>query len=530
MTHPALIDAMKNPDFYPHHPAEVEFIQTHISYVFIAGDFVYKIKKPVKFDFLDFTSLAKRKFYCLEELRLNRRLAPDTYLDVVPISRNPQGDLTLESGSEIIEYAVRMKKLPADKMLKMLLARKNADEKTMDALAEKIALFHRQAQTGGHIDEMGSIENIRRNHDENFSETADYIHVTLPEHQYLFIKGYAEQFLIDNKRLFEKRISDHRIRDCHGDLHLDHICINDEIAIFDCIEFNEHFRCGDVAEDVAFLTMDIDFNGYAELGETFVKSYIRYSGDADLPAVLNFYRCYSAYVRGKVTSIRLAQEDITENEYRDTRQTAEKYFDLAYSYAARLEKPVLIATAGLMGSGKSYQARQLAMRLGAEIIRTDVVRKEIFALQPTDRRYEDFGRGIYTDDISRLVYQKIFELAGQKLRQGKPVIIDASFKKKEERQKAMHLAEKLGVRFYLLECFCPDNITRRRLEKRLLKNDNASDGRWDLFQKQKNDFETIQEIPEKSHLKMDTSVHQEMIRHEMIVKIKKETAGCESGN
>ncbi|MGB5218584.1 MAG: AAA family ATPase [Smithella sp.] len=520
MTNPLLIDAMKNPDFYPHHPTAVEFIQTHISNVFIAGDFVYKIKKPLKFDFLDFTSLAKRKFFCEEELRLNKRLAPVTYLDVVAISRNLQGKITLQDGVEIIEYAVRMKKLPAEKMLKTLLTLNLVDEKIMDALAEKIALFHRQAATDEHIDEMGSIENIRHNNEENFSETINYINVTISEYKYRFIKEYVDQFLIVNKDLFEKRILNHKIRDCHGDLHLDHICIHDEITIFDCIEFNERFRCGDVAEDVAFLTMDIDFNGYPQQADIFVKSYINYSGDIDLPAVLNFYRCYYAYVRGKVTSLRLAQEEMTENEYLDIKRTATKYFELAYSYAARLDKPVLILTAGLMGSGKSYQARILAGLLGANIIRTDVIRKEIFALQPSDKRYEDFGKGIYSDDVSRLVYQKIFELAGQKIKEGKSVIIDASFKKREERQSALHLAETLGVQFYILECFCPDGITRQRLERRMLNNDNVSDGRWELFQQQKNDFDVIKEFPENCHLKIDTSVHQEISRRKIIAKIK----------
>ena len=520
MTHPLLIDAMKNPDFYPHQPKAVELIQTHISYVFIAGDFVYKIKKPLKFDFLDFTSLAKRKFFCEEELRLNQRLAPDTYLDVIAISRTSQGNITMNHGIEIIEYAVRMKRLPGDRMFKSLLARKLIDEKIMDALAEKIASFHRQAGTDAHIDALGSIENIRHNNDENFSETLNYINVTLPEYQYRFIKEYVDQFLFVNQALFEKRVRNHKIKDCHGDLHLDHICIHDGITIFDCIEFNERFRCGDVAEDVAFLTMDIDFNGYPQLADVFVTSYVNYSGDIDLPALLNFYRCYYAYVRGKVTSLRLAQEEITENECRAIKKTAEKYFDLAYTYAARLDKPALILTAGLMGSGKSYQARRLAGLLGAEIIRTDVIRKEIFALQPTDRRYEDFGQGIYSDDVSRLVYQKIFELAGQKIKQGKPVIIDASFKKRAERQNALRLAATLGVPCYILECFCPDEITRQRLERRILNNDNASDGRWELFQQQKNDFDVIQEFSENCHLKIDTSVNQEIARGEIIAKIK----------
>ena len=520
MTHPQLIEAMKNPDFYPHNPAEVELIQTHISYVFIAGDFVYKIKKPLKFDFLDFTTLEKRKFYCEEELRLNRRLAPDTYLDVAAISRDALGNIILGKEVEIIDYAVRMKKLSADRMLKTLLAKGLADEKIMDALARKIALFHQQARTDASIDKMGGIKNIRHNNEGNFAETINYINVTIPEYQFKFIKEYVSKFLIKNENLLGKRVADHKIRDCHGDLHLDHICINDEITIFDCIEFNERFRCGDVAEDVAFLTMDIDFNGYPRHAESFIQSYINYSGDNELLKLLNFYRCYYAYVRGKVTSLRLSQKEITDNERLEIKKAAEKYFDLAYTYAAHLDNPVLILTAGLMGSGNSYQARTLASLLGAEIIRTDILRKELFDIKSTERRYEDFGQGIYSNDISRIIYDKIFDLATQKINQEKAVIIDASFKKREERQKALEEARTLGVRSYVLECVCPDEITQKRLEKRLRDNDNASDGRWELFQKQKDDFEAITEVPENYHFRIDTSANPELTRHEFIRMIK----------
>lgn len=522
MTHLRLIEAMKKADFYPHHPAEVELIQTHISYVFIAGDLVYKVKKHLRFDFLDFTTLKKRKFYCDEELRLNKRLASDTYLDVVAVSEDSLGNITLGRGVKIIDYAVRMKKLPADRMLKTLLSRGMADEKMIDSVARKIASFHQQARTGGHIDEMGDIENIRHNNEENFTETLKYIHVTIPEYQYKFIEEYVNKFLARNKTLFEKRIADHKIRDCHGDLHLDHICINDEITIFDCIEFNERFRLGDVAQDVAFLTMDIDFNGYPAHAENFVQSYIRYSGDTDMLALLNFYRCYYAYVRGKVTSFRLSQKEISHHERLEIIKIAKRYFDLAYTYAARLDKPVLILTTGLMGSGKSYQAQALAERFGAALIRTDVLRKELFDIKPTERRYEKFGQGIYSEEVSRVIYRKAFDLAAQKLNQGKAVIIDGSFKKREDRQKAIEIAEKSGARFYILYCICPDEITQKRLEKRMRESENPSDGRWELFQRQKSDFDAVETTPANHIFKIDTSDKPEMMRRKIIRKIKLE--------
>ena len=515
-----LLKSMINPNFYPHKPAAVELVQTHISYVFIAGDIVYKIKKPVNFGFLDFTSLEKRKFYCEEELRLNRRLAPSIYLDVVPISQDSAGNIILGTTEKVIDYAVRMKKLPLTKMLKTLLANGQTDEKTMDAVADKIAAFHKIAQTGGRIDEMGNIATVRHNHEENFTQTLNYINVTIPEYQYNFIKDYVENFLAQKKALFEKRVASDKIRDCHGDLHLEHICIADEIVIFDCIEFNERFRFGDVAAEVAFLTMDLDFNGYLQQAEAFVKSYLKYSGDTDMLILLNFYRCYYAYVRGKVISFRLDQKDITENERQQIANTAKLYFDLAYSYAAHLEKPVLILTAGLMGSGKSYQARHLAARFGAQIIRTDVLRKELLNINPTDQHYVEFGQGTYSDNISRLTYDKAYELAESAIKSGKPVIIDASFKRRTERQKAMRLAQKLGVPFYIIECTCRDEIVKMRLDKRMKEKDNASDGRWEIYAAQKNDFTEINEVPSGHYFKIDTSENPEIVRQEIIKLIK----------
>lgn len=521
MTQPDLLDSMTNPNFYPHKPAVVELIQTHISYVFIAGDIVYKVKKPVDFGFLDFTSLDKRKFYCDEELRLNKRLAPSIYLDVVPISQDSTNNIILGQGETVIDYAVRMKKLPLDKMLKTLLADGRADEKVMDAVADKIAAFHKIAETGGRIDEMGGIATIRHNHEENFTQTRNYINITIPEYQYNFIKDYVENFLTDKKSLLEKRVADCKIRDCHGDLHLEHICIADEIIIFDCIEFNERFRFGDVAAEVAFLTMDLDYNGYPEQAESFVKFYLKYSNDTDMIMLLNFYRCYYAYVRGKVTSFRLDQKDLPANERSQIVKTAKRYFDLAYTYAAHLEKPVFILTAGLMGCGKSYQARHLAARLGAKIIRTDVLRKELLNIKPTDRHHEDFGQGIYSDDISRLTYDKAYEMAQLEIESGKSVIIDASFKRRSERQKAVQMAQRHNIPFYIIECTCRDEIVKMRLDKRVQKKTNASDGRWEIFQEQKNDFDEINEIAAGNYFKIDTSEDPELLRQNIIQKIRK---------
>lgn len=520
MTRSTLVELMSRPDFYPHRPQTVELVQTHISWVFIAGDDVYKVKKPVNFGFLDFTTLEKRKFYCEEELRLNRRLAPSIYLDVLPITRDRLGRLSFGEEEDIVDYAVHMKRLPLDRMLKVLLARDEMTDGTMEAVAGKIAQFHRTAQTGGAIDEMGTIRTIRHNNEENFAQTEKYIDVTIPAYQHSFIREYVERFLDVHKLLLEKRVAQHKIRDCHGDLHLEHICIADDIIVFDCIEFNERFRFADVAAEVAFLTMDLDYNGYHRHSDVFERSYLNESGDTDMTALLNFYRCYYAYVRGKVTGFRLDQKELPDHELEAIKQMASKYFDLAYTYAARLEKPALILTAGLIGSGKSYQARHLAQRLGAEIIRTDVLRKEMLNIAPAEKHFDAFGKGIYTADISGKTYERAMILSAEKIRQGKPVIIDASFRSRSDRAMAVDLAARLQVPYYVIECVCPDDTVKARLEKRKQDKDNPSDGRWEILQDQKRQYEAIREIPAGRHFTVDTSAHPDIFRQNMIRTIK----------
>lgn len=520
MTHSKLLESMSRPEFYPHRPETVEVLQTHISFIFIAGDVVYKVKKSVDFGFLDFTSLEKRKHHCDEEVRLNRRLAPDTYLDVAAVRENADGRLSLETGGRTVEYAVRMKRLPQERMLKKLLASGEADLSMMDRIAVRLADFHRQAATGGEIDRIGGVETIRRNHEENFEQTAAYAGVTLSESQYRFIRAYSLNFIEGRRDLLERRVADHKIRDCHGDLHMEHIVVADDIQIFDCIEFNERFRFEDVAAEVAFLAMDMDYNGYPEYGERFVDAYIRESGDREIRTLLNFYKCYYAYVRGKVVGFRTNDKAIRTEDRDEAVRIAAKYFDLACTCAARLEKPALILVAGLMGTGKSVLARHLAPRLGAEVIRMDVLRKELQHLSPRERRFEDFGRGIYAEGISEKTYEKALEQAGMNLRKGKAVIIDASFKKRRDREQARAVAGQCLADFFVVECVCPEPVIRKRLEKRLADRSEASDGRWEIFEAQKSDFEKITESEGPSHLIADTSLPPETVAQAVAARIR----------
>jgi uncharacterized protein len=518
MTHPDLIETMSKADFYPHHPEKVELVQTHISFVFIAGDLVYKVKKAVDFGFLDFTTLEKRKYFCEEELRLNRRLAPETYLEVVVIGEGANGALRLGSGRPV-EYAVVMKKLPLERMLKNLLAEGKAGVEAMDAIARKVADFHRKAETGGEIDAIGGIDTIRHNHDENFDQTQKYIGLTIPRARYDFLRDYVNRFLERERPLLEKRVRDHRIRDCHGDLHAEHICLADGIIIFDCIEFNKRFRYGDVAAEAAFLAMDLDYNGYPDHARAFAEAYVRHSGDEDVLRLMEFYRCYYAYVRGKVISFRLDDPHIGGADRDAAARTAARYFDLALSYAARPVNRTLVLIAGLMGTGKSVLARALAPLLGAQIIQTDAVRKEMLRIPASEHRYEEFGQGIYSADISRKTYEKALEIALEKLNTDRAVMIDASYKSSEERLRAFEAGRRAGADVFVVECVCPADIIEKRLTSRLSEGGDISDGRWEIFLAQRRDFERIDEIPERAHLVVDTSRAAEETAVEVVRKM-----------
>ena len=520
MTHPHLLSAMSEPEFYPNRPDHVEVVQTHISFIFIAGDVVYKVKKAVNFGFLDFTTLEQRRYYCEEELRLNRRLAPEIYLDVVEIVEREDGTLALGTSAArrgngpadsastfpIVDYAVVMRRLPEERMLKRLLPADKVPLATMERIAERVARFHAEADTGGAIDEVGSLETVWHNHEENFEQTAEYVGITIPERQYAFISASARAFLETRAALLRRRVAEHRIRDCHGDLHIEHICLlDDSIVIFDCIEFNERFRFEDVAAEVAFLAMDLDFNGYAPYADAFVDAYVAHSGDTEIRLLLNFYESYYAYVRGKVVGFRIHDTAIAEADRNAARDLAARYFDLAYAYASRLDRPTLILTCGLMGTGKSVLAGALASRLGAEWLQMDVLRKELLDIPADEHHFEPFGQGIYSADVTRRTYAGALARAEALLLAGRSVIIDASYRSREDRLEARSVAERLEADFRVVECQCPEDVLRERLDARLGESGQASDGRWEIYTAQKASFEAATELPASERIVVNTA-------------------------
>ena len=337
-TLPPVVEALLKPQAYPHRPPKIELVQTQMSFIFHTGEYVYKVKKPVNLGYLDYTTLEKRHFFCQQELELNRRLCPDVYLAVVPITMSLRGAkrgsnlVEVEGQGETIEYAVKMKQLPQDRMMDVLLPRGEVTPEMVARVAENLAEFHKKAEANEEIAAFGKLDIIRHNCDENFAQTEKYIGLTIPRAKYELIRGYTDSFINGNADLFEKRVSEGRIRDCHGDLHAAHVCFTDEICIYDCIEFNDRFRYCDVASELAFLAMDLDRYQQAGLSLYLVNTYVELSHDEELLKLLSFYKCYRAYVRGKVESFKLDDPLISQSEKAKALESARTYFQLAESY------------------------------------------------------------------------------------------------------------------------------------------------------------------------------------------------------
>lgn len=329
-----IVEALLKPEAYDEDAGNIELVQTHISFVFLTKSFVYKMKKAVNFGFLDFTTLEKRHFFCEKELKLNRRLCRDMYLEVVPI--NKAEAIRIKGAGETVEYAVKMKRMPQDTMLSRLLEENKVDSKLVDRIAKTIADFHAKAETNSQISKCGSLAIIGTNWKENFEQTEEYKGKTISAEEFKLIRESVNAFIKNNAAFFKKRISENKIRDGHGDIHSGNIFVADQIYIFDAIEFNERFRYCDVAADIAFLAMDLDFKGRTDLAEFFIEKYVAYSGDRELLRLLPFYKCYRAYVRGKVVSFKLNDLNVRSNEKYAAQEEAKAYFKLATTYAKKL--------------------------------------------------------------------------------------------------------------------------------------------------------------------------------------------------
>ncbi|MFN6571598.1 AAA family ATPase [Dendronalium sp. ChiSLP03b] len=459
---PLLIQQMLQPGFYPHAVAEpIQLIQTHISYVLLTGDYAYKLKKPVNFGFLDFSTLEKRQHFCQEELRLNQRGASELYLEVLPVTLVEE-QYHLSGTGEPVEYVLKMRQFPQELLFSTLFEQGKLNETHLEELGRVVAQYHAQAQTNDYIRSFGEVLQVRAAIDENYEQTEKYIDGPQTQAQFDQTKQYTDKFFAELPELFVSRIHNDYIRECHGDLHLRNIALwHDKITLFDCIEFNEPFRFVDVMYDVAFTVMDLEARQRQDLGNAFLNAYIEQTGDWEGLQVLPLYLSRQAYVRAKVTSFLLDDPSVPLTVKEEATKTAADYYKQAWEYT-QPKQGQLILMSGLSGSGKSTTARYLALQLGAIHIRSDAVRKHLGGISLKERGGDD----LYTPEMTQKTYAQLLNLGIILANQGFSVILDAKYDQQKLRQEAIAQAEKHQIPLKIIYCTAPLEVVQERLVNR----------------------------------------------------------------
>ncbi len=476
-----VLAALATPELYPHRPARVEHLQTHISHVFLAGDEVYKLKKAVRFPFLDFRTRAQRRHFCLEELRLNRRLAAPIYLDVVALVRRDDGTVALgpslaDGGDRpFVEPVLRMRRLPADRMLPALLAADAVEPGMMEGLARRIAAFHRAAPTGPAIAAEAAPDALRRRFADILATLAPFVGDVLHADEHATLVEFGERFVRSHADLLRTRQREGRIREGHGDLHAEHVCFAEEVYVFDCIEFSVPFRCNDVASEVAFLTMDLEFRARRDLADAFAAAYASAAGDATLPRLLPYYAAFRACVRATVAALTSAESEVDAAERAAAHARARTYVELALRSAWRAGDPVVVVCCGLSGTGKSTLAAALAPVLDADVLRSDVIRKRGDPaggpLVAAAERYRPAARAA--------VYATLVAEVEARLATGRSVVADATFLRRADRAAVAAAAARHGRPVVFVETVASPETVQARLAAR--RPDDVSDARVETY-------------------------------------------------
>jgi hypothetical protein len=512
----AVLSVLKDPEFYPHPVTAVQVEETHISTVFLTGDLVYKIKKPVDFGFLDYTTLEKRHRYCKQEVLLNKRLSKNVYLDVVAITKEPTG-YALDGPGKPVEYAVKMRQLPKERTMLQLLRRGEFNLKMLEDLVQMLVRFYQGTQKGPEIDAMGSRELIWINIEEDFTQTNPFVSAILDRMKFSELHRRVRTFLNSKAELFDRRIKSGCIRDCHGDLRLGHIYFVDSLSIIDCIEFNERFRYGDLASDLAFLAMDLDYNGFAHIGQKLLANYAQSADDPEIFLLVDFYKCYRAHVRCKVECLRYGAGDLSAPEADLAKGRAQSYFELAWRYADTFSQQTIWIVCGLSGSGKTTIAAELRKLMNLKCYRSDVVRKRLFGLSPEEQVVAPFGESIYTPAASDRTYEQLLLEGRKEISRGRSVILDGTFGRLRHRVLARILAEELGANIIFIECRCAQSVLRQRLSVRE-EQKSISDARLQHLEAQSQAFEPMDELGDSLHLPINTEQPLRQCVHEILAK------------
>jgi len=490
MAQEEVVAALARPELYAHRPARVEHVQTHISHVFLAGPYVYKLKKAVRFPFLDFGTPERRRHFAEEEVRLNRRLAAAVYLGVVPVTREADGRLALGGAGAAVEHVVWMRRLPGERMLTALLARSEPLEARLDALAARLATFHAAAPTGPAVAAHADPERIEGEWRSNVAGLRPFVGSLLAAEDLEILADFGSTFVRRHETLLRARQRAGRIREGHGDLHAEHVCFVDEpvagapgdpplppdVYVFDCIEFSPAFRCTDVAAEVAFLAMDLDALGHPALARRFAAAYARAADDPDLHRLLPFYACHRAAIRGKVEGLASAEPEVGAGARAAAAERARRHLALATRYAWSAGGPALIAIGGLSGSGKTALAHAVAAATGFRLLASDPLRKARARLAPEQRG----PAALYTPEARAAVYAALAAEADAALASGEPVIVDATFLRRADRERLAGVARRQRRPWLLVVCTAPEAVVRERLARRETEP-SVSDARWETY-------------------------------------------------
>lgn len=490
-----LFTKLQDPSVYGSKVEDVQIIQTHISFVVLTGECVYKIKKPVSFGFLDFSTLEKRKYYCQQEVLLNKRLCPQLYLDVVAIT-DKDGVLSINGQGKPVEYAVKMKEFPQKALMSKLLSKNMIATEHIDKICKRLIDFYADQQPSQEVLAHGSLQGIRQNIDENFQQTKNMIGITITTDQWHSIKKSNESFFSRCASVFKERVEQQKIKDCHGDLHSGNIVIEKDICIFDCIEFNTRFRYIDVASDIGFLAMDLDMANHPFLSSYLVTLFVEKTNDVSLLTVLQFYKSYRAFVRGKVLGFTIQDKTIPAKTKKEMIATAQQYFTLSsyysqlFSFDYRNHPPLLFMVSGVTGTGKSTLAQKLSVDYHATHVNTDIIRKQQEGISEYTKVHEPFDTGLYASEKRLQTYKALVAEAEQLLLQGKNVVLDATFQKQEYRQLVYDMVKGNKALLFHVFCECDDSIAYERLTHRM-KQKNVSDGRCEIYHKQKANYDAF---------------------------------------
>ena len=454
------------------------------------------------FGFVDFTQLKKRRFFCEQEVRLNRRLTRGIYLSVVAFSLE-NNKITMGGSGVAVEYAVQMRQLAASRTMAHLIKANALSPLNLERLAAIMAEFHKRTDR---VDDPDIWSRINTACDENFRHVQPYRGKLLDSGCLDEIQSATGSLLNRARNLFDRRTDAGKIRDGHGDLRAEHVYFTKDgkIQILDCIEFNDRLRMVDVASDLAFLAMDLDYLGRSQLAAIFLEAYCRISGDASLLSLMDFYKCYRAMVRCKVSCIQLSKPGI-DNEERDANcASACRFLKLAHRYARRMIEPTLWIFCGLPASGKSTLSFRLAETLGIDCFNSDRVRKKLFGMAPLDCASGPLDQGLYSGQVSQKVYDQLLNMAREKMQTGHSVILDATYGSACHREKAFRLADECIAQIYFVECIAEDTVIRHRLRQRE-HTASVSDARLTQFEALRSRFEPLNDIPSSRHICIDST-------------------------